>query len=252
MRRNLFTTLLLCLMANLSLTAQAVEGKIRYLVQHDYTKKMIPIDYISQQQKDRSAYMWGGSNAIWEEYEELWLKPNQSKYIQSTESVKAEQERYSWRKELYFRYHDYDQKRAYHAEAIQSKRYLVDDTLRVPVWKVLNDLKEVAGHLCMNATYYDSLRLQRVVAWFALDMPHPAGPDRFIGLPGVVLEVNVNDGAMVMTANKIELRALTNELDKPEKVKAKKLKYAQYDDALRKQMAEARKMERPYFWGIRY
>jgi hypothetical protein len=33
----------------------------------------------------------------------------------------------------------------------------------------------------------------------------------------MILEVDVNDGAMVITADKIELRPLTNEMDLPEK-----------------------------------
>ena len=41
------------------------EGKIRYLIAHNWSKKMAALDYISQQRKERDAYMWGGSQSEW-------------------------------------------------------------------------------------------------------------------------------------------------------------------------------------------
>jgi hypothetical protein len=68
----------------------------------------------------------------------------------------------------------------------------------------------------------------------------------------VILEININDGAMVIAADKIELKPLTTELDLPKKAKGKKIDEAQYYAILKKHFDERRKDEEPPFWGIRY
>jgi hypothetical protein len=68
----------------------------------------------------------------------------------------------------------------------------------------------------------------------------------------LILEVNINDGAMVITADKIEQKKLTTELDLPKKIKGKKINEIGYVEILKKYFAEQRKMEQPPFWDIRY
>jgi GLPGLI family protein len=113
-------------------------------------------------------------------------------------------------------------------------------------------LKEVAGHLCMNASWVDTVKQQKIIAWFALDIPHQGGPERYCGLPGMILEIDVNDGAMNVSANRIESKKLTSELDPPKKAKGKKSSEADYQKALHKVVQESIKEEEPYFWRIRY
>lgn len=101
-------------------------------------------------------------------------------------------------------------------------------------WKILNDIKEVGGHICMNASWHDTLKMQRVVAWFAMDMPVSGGPERFCGLPGMILEMDVNDGAMVITADKVEKQSLTTEMDLPKKMKGKRIHEHDYTRIMEK------------------
>jgi GLPGLI family protein len=83
-------------------------------------------------------------------------------------------------------------------------------------------------------------------------MPVSSGPDRFIGLPGMILEVDINNGALVMTADKIDLKPLTTELDVPAKIKGKKIDMAEYQKLIEKQISERKEAEEPWFWGLRY
>lgn len=135
---------------------------------------------------------------------------------------------------------------------VQGKTYLIQDTLVCQDWKILNDMKEVAGHLCMNASWEDTLKMQKIVAWFALDIPYSAGPERLCGLPGLILEADVNNGAMLLTANRIEAKALTTELNLPKKQKGKKVDETEYRKALKKSIDEHVKAEQPFFWDLRY
>ena len=119
-------------------------------------------------------------------------------------------------------------------------------------WKIQNDLKEVAGHICMKAFIEDTLKKQQIVAWFAQDIPLNAGPEHFHSLPGMILEIDINDGAMIISANRIDVKKLTTELNPPKKLKGKKIKQADYTAMIKKHIVEKTKEEQPWFWGIRY
>ena len=232
---------------------QNFEGTIRYLIIQDWAKKLAAVPYISKQQKERAAYMWG-NDSEWKMYATLHFTPTVSKYENSEEKVEARQEDYQWagRKELFFMKRDFDNNTMTNAIQHMGKDYLIEDEIAPIEWKIQNDLKEVAGHICMKAYTEDTLKSQKIVAWFAQDMPIKAGPDRFSGLPGLILEVDINDGAMVMTANKIDLKKLTTELDLPKKIKSKKIKDTEYQALVKTFIMEKRKEESFPFWGIRY
>ena len=227
------------------------EGRIRYLVTHDWAKKMAAVDYLSKQRKERIAYMWG-NRSEWKLYANLFFNATETRYEDSEEKAEPDDEGYSWRKEAYQIKRNFEKNTEYDVIEMLGKTYIVEDSLYTPEWKIHNDLKEVAGHICMKAFWEDTIKKQKIVAWFAQDIPHSGGPERFCGLPGMILEVDVNNGAMVITADLIESKKLDKELDLPKKYKGKKIKEAEYQDILKKFIAEKTKAEEPYFWGIRY
>ncbi len=231
--------------------AQELEGSIRYLVTHNWSKKMAAVDYISKQQRERIAYMWG-NRSEWKMFTTMYITPTETKYEDSEEKAEDDDEGYSWRKDVYYIKHNYADNTMHDVVQMLGKTYVIADTLRAPDWKILNDLKEVAGHLCMNASWEDTLKQQHVIAWFAMDIPISAGPERFFGLPGLILEVDVNNGGMLISADKIKEHKLSTELDLPKKAKGKKIAEADYNTLLKKHMDEKRKAEEPPFWGIRY
>lgn len=231
--------------------APVTEGTIRYVVTHNWTKKMAALDYLSKQRKERVSYMWG-NRSEWRVYTTLHFNATQTKYLDSEERAEADDQGYSWRPETFFTKRDFAQNTLYDGLTLQGKTYLVQDSLRCQAWKILNDLKEVAGHLCMNASWEDTLKQQKIVAWFALDIPHSGGPERLCGLPGLILEADVNDGAMIVSADRIEAKKLTTEFDLPKKLKGKKVSEQEYETALKKLIQEHIKEEQPYFWDIRY
>ena len=235
----------------LSAFGQDMEGQVRYLVTHNWVKKMAAVDYISTQRKERLAYMWG-NRSEWKLFTTLYFNPKQSKYEDSEEQAEPEDEGYSWRKDVYLINRDFEKNTVYDAIQMLGKTYIIEDSLRAQDWKILNDMKEVAGHVCMNAYWEDTLKQQNITVWFALDIPVSAGPERLCGLPGLILEVDVNDGGMLITADKIEMKKLTKELDLPKKLKGKKIKESDYADILKKHAEEKRKAEEPFFWGVRY
>jgi GLPGLI family protein len=99
------------------------------------------------------------------------------------------------------------------------KKFIIDDSIRPLKWKMTGETKTILNHSCMKAT---STRISQrpqttmvdgkmerkevtdtstIVAWFASDIPVPAGPAEFQGqLPGLILEMDVNNGRQVFRA----------------------------------------------------
>lgn len=232
--------------------SQELEGEIRYLVTSNWTKQMASLDYLSKQQRERIAYMWG-SRSEWKVFMNLYFSPTESKYVESEEKAEPEDEGgYSWRKDPFFLKRNFEKNTLHDVMTLMGKAYIIEDTLRAPGWKILNDMKEVAGHVCMNAVWEDTIKKQTIIVWFALDIPIPAGPERLCGLPGLILEADYNDGAKVVTADRITLKKLEKELTLPKKQKGKKINETEYLKIIQDHIAEKRKSEEPWFWGMRY
>lgn len=231
--------------------SQQTEGTIKYLTTYDWVKMLNACDYLSKERKEKISYMWG-NRSEWKIYELLHFTAKKTKFEESEESADPrEDDGYSGRKETFFMTCDFENNTKFDAITTLGKVYLIEDSLRKPDWKILNDMKEVAGHVCMNASLTDSLRNQKIIAWFALDIPLQVGPDRFFGLPGMILEVNINKGACVITAEKIEMKKLSTEFDLPKKLKGKKISSAEYHAVLKKFYDEKRQAEE-FPWGVRY
>jgi GLPGLI family protein len=241
----------LCILFSGVLKAQPAEGTIRYLQTQNWAKMMASVDYISKTQRDRMMYMWG-TRSEWKTYTLLHFNATESKYEDSEEEAEPGNEGWSNRKETFFMKRNFKDNTLYDGITMLGKTYLVHDTIVPPPWKILNDMKEVAGHICMNASLNDTLRKQTTIVWFALDMPNNAGPERFFGLPGMILEVDINNGALVLTADKIELKKITQEFDAQAKLKGKHINSQQYLELIEKQIKERKAAEEPWFWGIRY
>ena len=132
------------------------------------------------------------------------------------------------------------------------KTYIMEDSLKQLDWKILNDIKDVAGHICMKAMIQDTIKKQKIVAWFAQDIPMNAGSERLYGLPGLILALDINDGAVIVEATKIEPLKITTQMDLPKKMKGKKINELAFQDMVRKFIQEKIKEERNPFWSIRY
>jgi GLPGLI family protein len=226
------------------------EGIVSYTRTTYWTKLNSTLPYLSKQEKEKQAYMFGGRDD-WKEYTLLYFNEKESRYTHSEEKS-DESEGYAWRKEEYNVRRNFEKNTMNDAMEMLGKVYIVEDSLQTPNWKILNDIKDVAGHICMKAMIQDTVKKQKIIAWFAQDIPINAGPERLYGLPGLILELDINDGAVTIEATKIETKKLTTEFDLPKKQKGKKINDLAFQDMLRKFIQEKIKEERNPFWTIRY
>lgn len=231
--------------------AQKPEGTIRYIKTENVEKKMMVMDYLSSLRLDGYTYsyahVYGNGNES-TSYSVLSFNATRTRYEDSDEN---EAWFNSGRAEFIIT-RDFSKHTLHDIIELLGKNYIIEDSLQTPKWKIMNEMKEIAGHICMNALYNDTIKKQKIVGWYALDIPISGGPERFFGLPGLLLEVDVNDGAMVITADKIEPKKLTTELDFPKKAKGKKISEKGYIALLKKKIDENRKQEKPLFDGLRY
>ena len=221
-------------------------GVVNYSIAHNWTKKFASCEYIPKADRERQLYVWGGARE-YVENAELKFDANASRYeITGNESTST----YKWREDAYIIYRDREKVETFDVMTLLNKEYVIQDSIICQPWKIRNDMKEVAGHICMNASFYDTIKGKEVIAWFALDLPVPIGPDKYCGLPGMILEINEANGALVYTATSVLLSNEPVEIRKPVvKKKIKTITYTELNKKVIEYINECKKQQRPYFLG---
>lgn len=80
--------------------------------------------------------------------------------------------------------------------------YLYEEVTPKMHWKFSNENKTVLGYNCTAATC--SFRGRNYKAWFTSDVPLSYGPWKFVGLPGLIMEIETEDGDYHWVATGIE------------------------------------------------
>jgi len=115
------------------------------------------------------------------------------------------------------------------------KKFIVDDSIRPLKWKMSEETKTVLNHLCRKATAVrygkrttmnmDNGKMDRkevddtsnIVAWFTTDIPVSVGPGEYQGqLPGLILEMDINDGRQTFLAKEISVKADISSIIEPQ------------------------------------
>jgi GLPGLI family protein len=230
--------------------ANTSQGVVQYERRTFWPRIYARMTYLSQEQKDRITNLTRNFTENKEKMK-LTFSESQSLYTHATESAEYEGTSYKGRNEDLFFYRDFDKESMVEVEETLGRTYVVEDSLRVPAWKIGDQIKEIAGHLCSKATTTDPLKNQTITAWFAQDIPVSAGPERFYGLPGLILELDINEGDVVIEAISVDFKPTASEL-KPPKSKGKRLNSAAFDKLIREHIATSMKAQQNPYWSIRY
>jgi GLPGLI family protein len=224
------------------------EGVVHYERTTFWVNIMSRLTYLSAEEKDRIKLTWGSTDEGWKQKMTLAFNENQSLYAYGEENT---EQGWSGRKETFFLTKNFAAEHSTDYIDMLGKTYIVDDTLHTPTWKILNQIKEVAGFICMKAETVDTVKNQKITAWFAQDIPVMAGPERYFGLPGLILELDINEGDVTIVASKVEFKKLTNEFNL-KKIKGKKISDAEYTKIIADFIKDSIKGERNPYWGLRY
>jgi GLPGLI family protein len=79
--------------------------------------------------------------------------PGKTFYRDSEERAERDDEGYSWRQDVYAIRRNFSDNTIFDMIQLLGKVYIIQDSLRPQNWKILNDIKEVAGHICMDAAW---------------------------------------------------------------------------------------------------
>jgi GLPGLI family protein len=120
---------------------------------------------------------------------------------------------------------DLDKKTRVEKRDFMDKQFIVDDSIRSLKWKLGDETRTILNHLCRKATAFNISKrtmmtnengnMERkeiddtanITAWFAADIPVSAGPGEYQGqLPGLILEMDVNNGRQSYKAISLETK----------------------------------------------
>ena len=79
-----------------------------------------------------------------------------------------------------------------HIEGIKlsGKAFLVQDDLPIINWKIKNETKDIAGISTLKAiAVLEDENQTKIEAWYAPILSYKTGPEKFWGLPGIILEL---------------------------------------------------------------
>ena len=206
--------------------------------------------FLSKEEKERAATTWANNDEQKQDFV-LLFNEKQSYYSYPAKEDLSEGG-YSWQKDEYKIYRDFEKEKRTDIIAMLGKTYILEDSLKVPKWKVMNKIKEIAGYMCMMAVTEDTIKNQQITAWFADNIPVSAGPELYGGLPGMILELDINEGDIVITAKKVEMKAVTEDMNIPKKLKGKKVTEPQYNTLVWTHIKDSMKAHRNPFWSMPY
>jgi GLPGLI family protein len=82
------------------------------------------------------------------------------------------------------------------------KQFLITGSPTERKWKVGTGQKEILGHNCFEASFQQD-SVTKIKAWFAPSLQPANGPSDYQGLPGMILQLDVNEGQRTITATEI-------------------------------------------------
>ena len=88
---------------------------------------------------------------------------------------------------------------------ITHKTYYVSESTNLFKWKLTGKTKKILKYNCQEVT--TEFRGRKYVAYFTSDLPFKAGPWKFGGLPGAILEVSTIDNQVKIKAIQLKIRS---------------------------------------------
>jgi len=248
MRLNGILVLMCCLFA-FSAAGQKIEGEITYDKIFHWTRMYSRLTFLSNEEKERLKLTWKNEDEYKKDMK-LYFKDNKSLY-----TYPKEQENdggWSWNEKDFRIYRDLENEKRTDVIEMLGKTFIVEDSIKAPNWKVMNKIKEIAGYMCMMAVTEDTIKKQKITAWFADNLPLSTGPEQYGGLPGLIMELDFNDGDIVITAKKVELKVIAEEIGVPKKLKGKRVTNQQYDMLVYNHIKDSMKAHRNPYWSMPY
>jgi GLPGLI family protein len=246
MKNNIVIWCILCIQ---SLQAQINQGVITYERQEMWVNIMSKMPFMSKEDIEKEMAIWGKQQGDWKEKYLLEFNTNSSMY---KEKPKDENFGYSWRGDEIFCYRDLVNKTLVDKAVLGDKDVVIKDNIPLLKWKILNELRDIQGYICMKAQTKHPIYGSPVTAWYTDKIPISSGPEGFGGLPGMILMLELNVDDVIIEATNINTDPLTNPIALPKKIKGKTSNSADYANSKNKFIKQSIDGRRNPYWNTRY
>jgi GLPGLI family protein len=115
------------------------------------------------------------------------------------------------------------------------KVFLIEGKVDKSKWKIKDEQKMIKGYPCQKAVLKDSSNT--IVAWFTPKIPVATGPRGMGGLPGMILEMDIDDGQATIELASFKPGKLEKDALKPP-TKGKKITREEFEVLQAKKMEE--------------
>lgn len=239
---------LLFFLTNALLSGQ--EGTITFKRKYHWVNIVTKMPFLSQEEKDRIKLSWGNESENKGEDFILTFNKEGSTYIRKE---KTENYGYSWDEEEDIFIRDHIGKKTKDIRILLGKKYIIEDEIPKMKWKILNELKDIEGYVCMKAETKDTVNNVVIHAWFTDKIPVMSGPEGFSGLPGMILALDFNDDDVNIVATKVDMAPQKPVvLPIPQKIKGKSILYAEFYSRKKKHINLSVQGRRNPYWDVRY
>ncbi len=232
----------------LQLKAQENTGLIVFERHTYWINIMSKLPFMTQEDIDRDMLTWGKNQGKYGRKYELTFNPNKSVYTEKEEEANYG---YSWKEDDYLLIRDYEEKKTKDLVTFLGKTFLIEDETPKYKWKILNEIKEIAGYLCMKAETVDPIKNTPVFAWFTNKISVSGGPEGYSGLPGMILALELNENDVTIEAISVDIK-FSVDLPIPKKMKGKEIKRNAYDQKVSKYIVETIEGRKNPYWQVRY
>jgi len=149
-----------------NLTGQ-LKGQIEFDRTVYYSRIIDGLPYLTEEEKDRQKLTWGKDEG-WSHPYILQFDDDKTLY---TYGEREKSSAYSWKQDEFLLIQDRANDRIKHQTVLGGKLYVVEDDTPKRKWKILNEIREVEGYLCMKAETRDTVKNQVIHAWFTSEIP---------------------------------------------------------------------------------
>ena len=108
---------------------------------------------------------------------------------------------------------------------LMGRAFLIREAIQPRKWKMTGNQKKILGHAAMEATVIADK--DTITAWYTPEIPVAAGPEGIGGLPGLVLEANINKDLSIKATAITMDDAAASKIKEP--TKGKKVSDAEYE-----------------------
>ncbi len=180
---------LLLLACPIFLIAQTTQGTVSYTEENSFEIKLEGMDESMQKlfpssMKDKKVLYFNQESAVYESAPEA--EDEEEEYSSGGMNIRIHKRRS--RTKIHTSFADNEK---LEFREFRSRNFLINEALEPFPWKITAEQKMLLDMPCQKATFQDSTKT--VTAWFTPAIPVPAGPGLYGQLPGLILEMNIEE-----------------------------------------------------------